>query len=62
VTSALDLGLYLVERFWGEKARERIGQQMEYRAYDLSRPPARVSRGARPKARRRGRSARRSTR
>ena len=63
VASALDLGLYLVERFWGEKARERISQQMEYGAYDLSRPPARVSRGARPKARQRGgRSARPSTR
>lgn len=23
VASALDLGLYLVERFWGEKARRR---------------------------------------
>lgn len=31
VSSALDLGLYLVERFWGKKARERIAQQMEYR-------------------------------
>jgi len=63
VASALDLGLYLVERFWGEKARERISQQMEYRAYDLARPRAGVARAARPKARRRGgRSARPSTR
>jgi transcriptional regulator GlxA family with amidase domain len=33
VASALDLGLYLVERFWGRPARERIATQMEYRAY-----------------------------
>jgi cyclohexyl-isocyanide hydratase len=33
VSSALDLGLYLVERFWGEDARTRIATQMEYRAY-----------------------------
>jgi len=52
-----------VERFWGEKARERISQQMEYRAYDLARPRAGAARAARPKARRRaGRSARPSTR
>ena len=31
--SALDLGLYLVERFWGLAAREKIAAQMEYRAY-----------------------------
>jgi cyclohexyl-isocyanide hydratase len=33
VASALDLGLYLVQRFYGEEARERIAAQMEYRAY-----------------------------
>lgn len=33
VASALDLGLYLVEKFWGKGARERIAAQMEYRAY-----------------------------
>jgi cyclohexyl-isocyanide hydratase len=33
VTSALDLGLYLVERFWGVEARQKIAAQMEYRAY-----------------------------
>jgi transcriptional regulator GlxA family with amidase domain len=33
VTSALDLGLYLVEKFWGVAARERIAAQMEYRGY-----------------------------
>jgi len=33
VSSALDLGLYLIERFWGEPARVRIAQQMEYLAY-----------------------------
>ncbi len=33
VASALDLGLYLVERFWGGAAREKIAAQMEYRAY-----------------------------
>jgi len=31
VTSALDLGLHLVARFWGEEARRRIAAQMEYR-------------------------------
>ncbi len=30
VTSALDLGLYLVERFVGEEARTRIATQMDY--------------------------------
>ena len=30
VTSALDLGLFLVERFWGAEARGRIAAQMEY--------------------------------
>ena len=33
VSSALDLGLYLVEKFWGRPARERVAAQMEYRAY-----------------------------
>jgi transcriptional regulator GlxA family with amidase domain len=33
VASALDLGLYLVERFWGAEARQKIAAQMEYRAY-----------------------------
>ncbi len=63
VSSALDLGLYLVERFWGEKARERISQQMEYRAYPAGRPRAGKPRAARARARRgAGRPARRSTR
>lgn len=33
VASSLDLGLYLVEKFWGAPAREKIAAQMEYRAY-----------------------------
>jgi len=33
VASSLDLGLYLVERFWGADARVRIAAQMEYRGY-----------------------------
>ncbi len=33
VASSLDLGLYLVQKFWGPAARERIAAQMEYRAY-----------------------------
>lgn len=33
VSSSLDLGLYLVQRFWGPLARRRIADQMEYRAY-----------------------------
>lgn len=33
VSSSLDLGLYLVEKFWGASARETIAGQMEYRAY-----------------------------
>ncbi len=33
VSSSLDLGLYLVEKFWGVAARERIAAEMEYRAY-----------------------------
>ena len=31
VASSLDLGLYLVQKFWGAPARERIAAQMEYR-------------------------------
>ena len=58
VSSALDLGLYLVERFWGKKARERISEQMECHAWDLGPPPARAPRVARPKARRPGTRAR----
>lgn len=33
VSSSLDLGLYLVEKFWGAAAREAIAAQMEYRGY-----------------------------
>jgi cyclohexyl-isocyanide hydratase len=33
VSSSLDLGLYLVEKFWGTDARVRIANQMEYRGY-----------------------------
>jgi transcriptional regulator GlxA family with amidase domain len=33
VASALDLGLYLVEKLWGPDARTAIAAQMEYRAY-----------------------------
>jgi transcriptional regulator GlxA family with amidase domain len=33
VSSALDLGLYLVEKYWGAEARGAIAAQMEYRAY-----------------------------
>ena len=33
VASSLDLGLYLVDRYWGAAARERIAAQMEYTAY-----------------------------
>jgi transcriptional regulator GlxA family with amidase domain len=38
VASALDLGLYLVERFWGVAARTTIAAQMEYRAYQATSP------------------------
>jgi len=31
VTSSLDLGLHLVERYWGAEARERVADTMEYR-------------------------------
>ena len=34
VTSSLDLGLYIVERWWGVQARERIADVMAYRGYD----------------------------
>jgi transcriptional regulator GlxA family with amidase domain len=33
VASSLDLGLYLVEKYWGGAAREKISAQMEYTAY-----------------------------
>jgi cyclohexyl-isocyanide hydratase len=33
VASSLDLGLYLVEKFWGTDARVKIAAQMEYRGY-----------------------------
>ena len=33
VSSSLDLGLYLVEKFWGADARVKIAAQMEYRGY-----------------------------
>ena len=33
VASSLDLGLYLVEKWWGAAPREKIAAQMEYRAY-----------------------------
>jgi len=33
VASSLDLGLYLVEKYWGADARTCIAAQMEYRAY-----------------------------
>ncbi|MBI4270898.1 MAG: hypothetical protein HY615_11235 [Candidatus Rokubacteria bacterium] len=36
VASALDLGLYLVEKFWGADARVKIAAQMEYRAYSAT--------------------------
>ncbi len=33
VASSLDLGLYLVEKYWGAAARTTIAAQMEYTAY-----------------------------
>jgi transcriptional regulator GlxA family with amidase domain len=33
VSSSLDLGLYLVERYWGAEPRTTIAAQMAYRAY-----------------------------
>ena len=62
VSSALDLGLYLVKRFWGEKARERIAQQMEYGTYRASRPPAGASRVARTRVESRARRPQRRSR
>jgi cyclohexyl-isocyanide hydratase len=38
VTSAIDLGLHLVTRFWGDEARERIAAVMEYRGYGAPPP------------------------
>jgi cyclohexyl-isocyanide hydratase len=35
VASSLDLGLYLVEKWWGAAARQTIAEQMEYRAYTV---------------------------
>ncbi len=35
VASSLDLGLYLVEKFWGTDARKTIAAQMAYRAYSV---------------------------
>ena len=35
VSSSLDLGLYLVEKFWGADARKTIAAQMAYRAYSV---------------------------
>ena len=36
VSSSLDLGLYLVERYWGEGARKTIAAQMAYRGYSAA--------------------------
>ena len=36
VSSSLDLGLYLVEKFWGTEARDTIARQMEYRSYSAA--------------------------
>lgn len=44
VASALDLGLFLVERYYGLAARERIAEQMEYRGYPELSPPGESSR------------------
>jgi cyclohexyl-isocyanide hydratase len=33
VASSLDLGLYLVEKYWGAAARATIAAQQEYTAY-----------------------------
>ena len=43
VSATLDLGLHLVEKFWGVEARRRIAAQMEY-------PPAHIApwRSSRP--------------
>jgi transcriptional regulator GlxA family with amidase domain len=34
VTAAIDLGLYLVDWLWGEEARQRVADTMEYRSYE----------------------------
>jgi cyclohexyl-isocyanide hydratase len=39
VTSAIDLGLHLVARFWGEEARRRIAAQVEYRPSEPAQLP-----------------------
>ena len=36
VASSIDLGLYLVEKYWGVDARTRIATQMEYRGYSAA--------------------------
>ena len=36
VSSSLDLGLYLVEKYWGGEARTTIAAQMAYRAYSAA--------------------------
>ena len=33
VASSLDLGLYLVEKYWSAAAREKLAAQMEYTGY-----------------------------
>lgn len=35
VSSSLDLGLYLVEKYWGPDAGKTIAAQMAYRAYSI---------------------------
>lgn len=52
VSAALDLGLYLVERFWGKEARERIARQMEYPGYHEEEEPAAKPAAPRSRARR----------
>lgn len=42
VASSLDLGLYLVERFYGRQARELAATQMEYRGYPLDLAPREI--------------------
>jgi len=34
VSSSLDLGLFLVDRFWGREERDRIAREMEYRPHE----------------------------
>ena len=36
VASSLDLGLYLVEKYWGAEARKTIAAQMAYREYSAA--------------------------